>query len=358
MKKLVYLIVVVVALGLIVAGCIPVVPPAEQSNTDNLTKGSTINVPADYSTIQEAINAASPDDTIIVAAGTYNENIIIDKSLTVKSVGGPKVTIIHAQPTSFGVLIYGIGTVATFDGFTVENYVRVGILAGSFSLSEEDPLEIHILNNIISEPMSQQNNNCIQVGDGTTGTIIGNEVFGAWLVSPSYSGSGILVAGSSNVMISDNYVHDCEGGIQILGYEYKNAPAGDNLIENNLVEDCKAGISVQGDSIGTIISNNDVLNNDTGIGSLAYDFSYEQSTPSGTEVHYNNIVGNVNYGVKSSVWWHHTGEVLAEEVDATCNWWGHPGGPLRLNPDDEWAGPRTADRVSRNVDYHPWLHKP
>ena len=44
MKKLVYLIVVIVALGLIVAGCLPVVPPAEQNETSNLKSDPTVTV--------------------------------------------------------------------------------------------------------------------------------------------------------------------------------------------------------------------------------------------------------------------------------------------------------------------------
>lgn len=39
-----------------------------------------IHVPGHYSTIQAAIGAAKPGDTIIVAAGTYTETIVINKA--------------------------------------------------------------------------------------------------------------------------------------------------------------------------------------------------------------------------------------------------------------------------------------
>ncbi|MDQ2691648.1 MAG: right-handed parallel beta-helix repeat-containing protein, partial [Chloroflexota bacterium] len=42
-----------------------------------------IRVPEDYATIQEAINAAQPADIIQVRAGTYNENLIIDRPVTI-----------------------------------------------------------------------------------------------------------------------------------------------------------------------------------------------------------------------------------------------------------------------------------
>lgn len=39
-----------------------------------------------YATIQGAINAASPGDTVAVGPGTYVENVVIDRSLTLQGV--------------------------------------------------------------------------------------------------------------------------------------------------------------------------------------------------------------------------------------------------------------------------------
>ena len=46
------------------------------------TEPATIVVPDDYPTIQEAINAASDGDTVFVRSGTYYENVIVNKSVS------------------------------------------------------------------------------------------------------------------------------------------------------------------------------------------------------------------------------------------------------------------------------------
>ncbi len=51
-----------------------VVPPASAA--------VTLRVPQDHPTIQAAVNAALPGDTIVIGPGTYYENVIVDKSIS------------------------------------------------------------------------------------------------------------------------------------------------------------------------------------------------------------------------------------------------------------------------------------
>ena len=46
---------------------------------------TTINIPSDYSTIQAGINASVDGDTILVALGTYSENLILEKEIVLAS---------------------------------------------------------------------------------------------------------------------------------------------------------------------------------------------------------------------------------------------------------------------------------
>ena len=50
-------------------------------------RAATINVPGDQPTIQAAVNAASAGDTIVVAAGTYNEDVLVNKTVVVQGAG-------------------------------------------------------------------------------------------------------------------------------------------------------------------------------------------------------------------------------------------------------------------------------
>jgi nitrous oxidase accessory protein len=80
-------------------------------------EGKTITVPQDFGTINSAIGNASSGDTVFVKAGVYNENLIIDKALTV--IAESASTIIDGGGRGTVVWINANNTVVS--GFTIRN---------------------------------------------------------------------------------------------------------------------------------------------------------------------------------------------------------------------------------------------
>ncbi len=92
------------------------------------SQAATIYVPNNYLTIQDAIDAATNGDTIIVRPGTYVENIdFLGKEITLISEQGPEVTIIDGGKPSnpdYGsvvTFINGESPNTILEGFTITN---------------------------------------------------------------------------------------------------------------------------------------------------------------------------------------------------------------------------------------------
>ncbi len=98
---------------------------------------ATIHVPADQPTIQAGIDVAVDGDRVLVAPGTYVENIVIEKSVTVEGESGPSVTIIDGDRAGPSVEFSTEETaLAAIRGFTIRNgmsFLGGGILCTSRS---------------------------------------------------------------------------------------------------------------------------------------------------------------------------------------------------------------------------------
>src|SRR5437899_321870 len=91
--------------------------------TAGANAGNTIHVPLNQPGIQAGIDAAANGDTVLVASGTYFENINFHgKAITVTSEQGPGVTVIDGGARdSVVTLVSGEGPSSMLSGFTVQN---------------------------------------------------------------------------------------------------------------------------------------------------------------------------------------------------------------------------------------------
>lgn len=93
----------------------------------SVVQAATIHVPADHSTIQAAIDAASGGDIVLVADGTYtgegNKNLDFKgKAITVQSENGPESTIIDCENSGRGFYFNSEeGPNSIVSGFTITN---------------------------------------------------------------------------------------------------------------------------------------------------------------------------------------------------------------------------------------------
>ena len=197
-----------------------------------LVMAATINVPADYATIQAAINAAAAGDTINVAKGTYNTTlgetfpITVNKAnLTIHATGTAANTIIDKEGPSSGSVVRITASGVTFDGFTVTgNPTWNGIEIPNM---DPDVTSCAISNNIIKD-----NDYGINLYESYDNTITNNTI--------DNNGSvGIMVAnfdaGGGNT-ITNNTITNNGGGINLM------MTTGDVINYNNIMGNTYSGI--------------------------------------------------------------------------------------------------------------------
>ena len=240
--------VMVIALGWIAPAAVPA------------RAATVINVPADYPSIQAAVDAATTGDTVVVAPGTYTERIVVNKAVTVESATGASTTIIDA---AYGGTAVVLANGATLRGFTVRHgggnsSSPGGVLAGASGVVVE---QNHIVDNVtcgagggidahFSDAVIQDNyiaRNALQGCSGGTG------------------GGGILIGGAGTVTVRRNVIEDNSigwgGGISMFA-------AGSPVIDGNII---RGNSATQGGGLSLVNSSNAVITNNLIVGNTASD---------------------------------------------------------------------------------------
>ncbi|MCD6447637.1 MAG: right-handed parallel beta-helix repeat-containing protein, partial [Thermoplasmata archaeon] len=258
--------------------------------------------PNNYTSIQDAINAASDGDTIFVYAGTYYENIIINKSITL--IGENRNTTI-IDGNNAGNVVNITANNVTIQGFTIRNsgshwphagikiWYTNNVIIHNCNISNNDRCGITIDNsrNISILSCDIGNNYHGIVFDSSNKnsiyncSIIGNNEGGIYLFF-SYNNSifhcnvsnnevGIGLAESSNNSISHCKIH--ENWIGMYGWYSNHNAIINNTVNNNtftkfitfpylmwLYNNMGIGIYLY-DSHDNLVSNNTVTNNVAGL---------------------------------------------------------------------------------------------
>lgn len=351
---------------------------------------ATLIVPSvAYPTIQSAIDAANPGDTISVAAGVYSEQITIDKSLSLIGAGADINPVSGGRPGGESVIDsqYAVSITASnvvFNGFEIRNF-RYGITIPSAAF--ESPL--YTVENILI------NYNWIHADDAWVGIVAQPGVLRKMTITnniiyvDNISGGGdpyalAAIAFSSGatanpiyekIVIANNEIKNLSGmyGIfaganpsaylidemKITCNHFQNTSSGENFnignilngqFTNNVVENSGGTIGIQ----SGLISGNSFING----GHLSlWGTEYGFTRPSTDVKIINNIFTNEEYGLglrirqgaqpqtifvnynvfrnsgigPSTPPDYSTGYLIRNEeagtLDATFNWWDSKEGP-------------------------------
>jgi len=237
----------------------------------SLSAGNVIHVPGDQPTIQAGIGAATNGDTVLVAAGTYYENINFNgKAITVTSEQGAGLTVIDGQSHgSVATFATSEGPNSILSGFTLQDG-QSGFDDGGVRISSASPT---IQNNFI-----RNNSVGISVRFGSP-LIQGNTVFNnSTDTTAGKAGGGIRIGGGPGAQVIHNVIENnvLFGG---NGAGISLFAAGTPTISGNIIRQNKAsGLSpcAQGGGLwivnqsDALIVNNLITGNSAGCGGGIY----------------------------------------------------------------------------------------
>jgi len=215
-----------------------------------------------FATIQDGVDAVADGGIVNVAAGTYSEQVIINKSLTLNGTGGPVVEPpvdlvsslavykIEESSRDFYPMLFAYG--GTDDGSgNITGPATIEVTITGFDIDGNNSATASMFAGLLMR-------NCL------ASEVTYNDFFELLFSAGNPQTGGIVVYGNSNVLVDNNTVNDwTRVGIGILGdYDVLTDPTA--VVSNNIVAGegplpygswAQNGIQLSGGSMGSISGN-------------------------------------------------------------------------------------------------------
>lgn len=225
---------------------------------------AALRVPADFATVQAAINAAQPGDEVLVDPGTYVENLnFIGKAITVRSAAGPQATTLDGGFNGQPVVAFVSGETrnAVLSGFTIRNGLSpwgAGVMLGGSSPT--------LVGNVFRANEQSAGGFGAAIGGNGSSPVIRQNLFTRNRCDTQFLSGVIAFVNGSSPLIADNVVvdNDCRGmnftlpqdaapvvvnntlvGNPVGIYLDARVPASAKVFANNLLVDNAIGLQVE-----------------------------------------------------------------------------------------------------------------
>ncbi|MFB6254172.1 MAG: dockerin type I domain-containing protein [Halobacteriaceae archaeon] len=297
---------------------------------------------ADYMSIQAAITNATDGDVIEVQPGTYEEQLVITKNITLRAPQGARLNGSNFSDFTSVAIKIGRNAAPEISGFTVVDYGAainasqtnrawavvdltiknnfVGIAATN-STGSWQVVETTVSNSFISLNAAMSTGNWVIKNSTFNSSIIGvatPQASGKWLVKNTHINHSIVAVFAENTsgdwVLQNTTITNTQG----VGVFVPNASGNWTISDSEFYNTTYA-------PPGTTLPNG----NGTAI--------YAGNTTGEWAVHNTSITKSANHGINA------TG--ADPQGDATMNWWGQPEGP-------------TADQCVGNVNCGDYLSSP